>query len=654
MAIRRIADAVLVFGALMMLGSCNLIVGPLGLFRLPPGPFEVEVDGHAVESGGTYDLGTVTPGLVTETLDFPVTVRYTAEKKREYIGSASYELDWSPKVAGSEALGETSFYASHSGSLITSYDLIGVYDPETTDPIDRLYHEWFDTDTRSTATYDFSVEYGPNAIISNGIHTLHWSIYDGTDDGVYSYSGDPLFEFTIQIDVEGVDPYLQMYLDSSATALFSDAGFAYSVADGITGEILGASTTSLASDGSVASISGSSIGDSGPKFVYLFEAADADSNFESGELGSESSIIVDGAAIKVLSAADFSAGVTQSLNVSSSTASDADEFVAYWLPPGAGPYGFIAFDAGAFASGSAASVFPAFLIPGTYDLYVVIDENSNGDLAQDPPFDGLDNGEYAALISNVEVLGGTTNVSSSVFAQVSGTGPTGARLRLSGDYGGTAVDNESSYTPVGETGMYMLPESEYGYLYTDSGDSGRAVGFYISGASDSLDFAVENGGGASLGLVAPAGGGTGGYTFSFAGGNANTVLEAHNTSSTDNAEFDVIVRDGMLGGTTGAPTDLVLNTPTGFGADFGSEYFRFTAAASSHDVVLTDLTAGVDISIEPDGGGAALASFAGNESDRTKTVTVTGLTPSVSYLIKLDDIVGETSWATVGVIEVQN
>ena len=139
----------------------------------------------------------------------------------------------------------------------------------------------------------------------------------------------------------------------------------------------------------------------------------------------------------------------------------------------------------------------------------------------------------------------------------------------------------------------------------------------------------------------------------FKAGSANYGAEISNYSG-GAASFDVVVREGILGGNyLATPIPVSLNTPTWIAATAfsGSGYndFSFVAGDTTATVQFDTLTAGVDVEVFlSDKTTSVLPPTGGSETQVTKTVNVTGLSSLVTYVLRVSSYVFGTNGASVG------
>ena len=140
----------------------------------------------------------------------------------------------------------------------------------------------------------------------------------------------------------------------------------------------------------------------------------------------------------------------------------------------------------------------------------------------------------------------------------------------------------------------------------------------------------------------------------FKAGSANYGAQIGNASG-GSATFDVIVREGVLGANyLATPVPVSLGTPTWIAATAlsgsGCNDFSFVAGGATATLQLDSLTAGVDVEVLSLDRSTSIygPTTDGTETQVTKTVSVTGLTNGVTYVLRISSHVSGTNGASVG------
>ncbi|MBW1880009.1 MAG: hypothetical protein JRJ84_16730 [Deltaproteobacteria bacterium] len=181
-----------------------------------------------------------------------------------------------------------------------------------------------------------------------------------------------------------------------------------------------------------------------------------------------------------------------------------------------------------------------------------------------------------------------------------------------------------------------------------SAPRGKAYGFYLTTADGALtlqpgyyDSGFVNVG---QGSVSPDASNDQYASFNLAAGAGTLDLRAKVFNGDSEARtFDLEIREGVTGSQTAATgTDIALSTPTNIGVGFNDRFFSFVASGSTATVKLTDLTAGVQITVYDTAGSTTLGQTTGDAlKDFTNELPVTGLTGGMTYRV---GIVGADSF----------
>jgi hypothetical protein len=134
-------------------------------------------------------------------------------------------------------------------------------------------------------------------------------------------------------------------------------------------------------------------------------------------------------------------------------------------------------------------------------------------------------------------------------------------------------------------------------------------------------------------------------------GLANYMVKISNVSATT-VGFEIQVNEAIMGGVAdyGTAVSIPLGSPTWIGAKQMKFDFVFTAGGTTATVVLTDLTAGVDLeAFNSNGSSSVFAKTTdGTEDQTSKTVNVTGLTNGQVHVIRLYSKAFASSAASIG------
>ncbi len=369
-------------------------------------------------------------------------------------------------------------------------------------------------------------------------------------------------------------------------------------------------------------------------------------SFTSETRGAYETVTVDGDTAVTLAATEFVPTVEQTAGASAFASPDGADLHVEWAVNGT-PESLL--DGmgrvlGTFAAGNATTE-SVYLLPGTYAMAVHVDENDNRTYNDVPNFLGLDAGELVGTITGVVVAGGDTPVPGSSLEALEST---------------VALSPDADTPALGQTATWSY-EIDYDDGYLDiptDNDVGKAYGVYVtdpSGTIDDLTIGYYNGS-----FVTIAGDIAVGDVFSAgfeATGSADYIAKVSLPAGEEPPQeflVSIELREAPLGSSEqGSAVNLELDTPTLVAAKYLDRYFKFTADASTQTIEFTNLTYGVDVKVTDGGVNTFVDTSDGTETQVTKTVEVTGLTPSSEYYIEITDLAGPTNHASVGLLEIK-
>ncbi len=266
--------------------------------------------------------------------------------------------------------------------------------------------------------------------------------------------------------------------------------------------------------------------------------------------------------------------------------------------------------------------------------------------------------EAVATISSTGLATGVSVGNANITASFAGITSNTAVLTVGGSSVGInnpiSTDiNSPSVVSLATAMTFSIPGNTLnGYVDFHTSD-GLAYGIYVTNATGTLT--LESGYNSS-GTWVPSGVGTvnpvatNDLVNGFKAGTADHMAMISNSTGSA-ITFDITVHEAPMGAPSfGTPLPISLGTPRWIGAAFDAGDFSFVAGGATATLQFDNLTAGVDVAVfEVDETTVVLPETSdGTETQLTKTVNVTGLTSSNTYVIRVTSHVNGTNGASVG------